>query len=127
MYCKVYSNKKLIDQGSVVFYTEQNVCIKNKGYVASDEISFYIYGSSNKLIYDSISRLDHEKQRMLETKEYRGYKVEYDELNENLSFICFTDYDTAYEIMFYLNLDGYMIQDLEEVSEDKYIVWFNNN
>lgn len=127
MYCEVYSNEKLIDKGSVVFHTEQSVYIKNKCYVASDEISLYIYGSENKLIYDSISGLNHEKKRMLEIKEYRGYKVEDGELNENLSFICFTDYDIAYEIMFYLNSDGYMIQDLEEVNKDKYIVWFNNN
>jgi len=59
-------------------------------------------------------------------KEYKGYAVEHDETNEDLCFISFAEYEEANDIRFDLSLDGYMIQDLEEIEDEKrYILWFN--
>lgn len=63
---------------------------------------------------------------MSKLKQYKNYTVQQDELNNNLRFIEFNNYDEAYDIMLDLKMNNYFIHDLEENEEKrKYIVWFS--
>lgn len=56
---------------------------------------------------------------------YKGHRVYHDIQEKGLCLISFNDYEEAYNTMYSLNKDGYMIHDLEEVeNEDRFIVWF---
>lgn len=58
-------------------------------------------------------------------KEYEGYQVQHDMLDEKLLFIVFKDYDEAYSVMLRLAFEDYMIHDLESVEKNHHVVWFS--